>query len=516
MEQVHMALSAMSRRRIAALLSAASVSCWTAFAVPARADDDFSAQDLRIAAGQNVDRHIELGIGRSLIVELPSDASELFVSNPQVANAVVRSTRKIYLIAAASGQTTVFAMDKTGRKIAVLDVRVGRDMDELRRILNKAIPDNDVHVSTINDTVILTGTVASAMEAQMANDIARAFVGYTAVGGNASGGGQGSTTISLGSTQIVNGQLVNSLVIRGGDQVMLRVTVAEVRRNVIKQLGISPTGSWTGNTAGSGIFNNTPTGASVPATTLVPGGNPFNFVGYGALALSNRSHSLSAYIQAFEKDGVAHILAEPTVTAISGESAKFTVGGTVPVATQSSITNNTCTVSTTLMPYGVTLNFTPTVLSQGRISLHLATEVTEIDPLSGVASACSNTVGFTTRKNETTVELPSGGSIMSAGLIQQKNTQVMAGLPGLMNLPILGALFRSRDYQRQESELVVIVTPYIAKSVSPDQIARPDDGLVDASDPQAMFLGRVNQTYSSAPSPAAMQDFKGQVGFIQD
>jgi pilus assembly protein CpaC len=507
-----MALSAMTRNRISTLLGVAAVWGLAMAAGPARADEEASLQDLRIQAGQNIDHHVDLGLGRSIIVDLPSDASELFVSNPQVANAVVRSARKIYLIAAASGQTTVFAMDKNGQKIAVLDVRVGRDMDELRRILNKAIPDNDVHVSTINDTVILTGTVASAMEAQMANDIARAFVGYTAVGGSASGGGQGSTTISLGSTQIVNGALVNSLIIRGGDQVMLRVTVAEVQRNIIKQLGISPSGTWS---TGFGLLNNTPEGASLPATALA-GGNPFTAFGYGGLGYINKSHSLSAFVQAFEKDGVAHILAEPTVTAISGESAKFTVGGTIPIATQSSITGNTCTVSTTLMPYGVTLNFTPTVLAQGRISLHLATEVTEVDPLSGVPSACSNTVGFTTRKNETTVELPSGGSIMSAGLIQQKNTQVMAGVPGLMNLPILGALFRSRDYQRQESELVVIVTPYIAKTLSPDQIARPDDGLVDASDPQSMFLGRVNQTYSSRPSPTAIQDYKGQVGFIQD
>jgi pilus assembly protein CpaC len=236
------------------------------------------------------------------------------------------------------------------------------------------------------------------------------------------------------------------------------------------------------------------------------------------MAIGNKSGSLTAYIQAFEKDGVARVLAEPTVTAISGESAKFTAGGTVPIATASSFNTQTgaCTVTTTLMPYGVTLNFTPTVLSEGRISLHLATEVTEIDPLTGAPSACSNTLGFTTRKNETTVELPSGGSIMSAGLIQQQNRAVIAGLPGLMNLPVLGALFRSRDYERHESELVVIVTPYIAKTLPPDQIARPDDGLVDASDPQSMFLGRVNQIYSQQPQAQELQKFNAPVGFIQD
>jgi pilus assembly protein CpaC len=502
------------------LLSAAALLALETISPRARADDGGSLHELRIAAESDSPRQVNLGIGRSMIVDLPTDASEIFVSNPQVANAVVRSARRVYLIALASGETTVFALDKNGGKIAVLDVTVGRDMDELREILAKALPGNDIHVSAINDTVILTGTVGSALEAEMASKIANAFVGYTAVGGSATGGGSGSTTISLGSTTVVNGELVNSLVIRDEDQVMVRLTVAEVDRDIIKQLGISPNGGWSNS---SFTTNNMPAGSTQPAsfldTVTNSAGQARNVLGgYGGLALANKTGSLNAYIQAFEKDGVAHILAEPTVTAISGESATFTAGGTIPITSQSSINPQTgvCTITSTLTPYGVTLNITPTVLSAGRISLHLATEVTEVDPLTTIPSACTNNVGFTTRKNETTVELPSGGSIMSAGLIQQQSSQVIAGLPGLMNLPILGALFRSRDYQRQESELVVIVTPYIAKPLSPDQISRPDDGLVDATDPQSMFLGRVNQIYSSQPNPQAIQNFKGQVGFIQD
>ena len=514
-----MALLAAPRRGALRTALTTAVTLALAIAAPyAQAEEVGSLHDVRIAAGQPIARQIHLGIGNSVIVELPRDASEIFVSDPQIANAVVRSARRLYLIAESSGKTTVFAMDKGGNKIAVIEVNVGRNMDELRQILARALPGNDIHVETINDTVILTGTVASAVEAQKASDIASAFVGYTVVGGNTSGGGQGSTTISLGAPQIVNGTLINSLVIRGGEQVMLRVTVAEVQRDIVKQLGISPTGSWSNFNFSS---YNAPQSATQPESFLTSAGNvagQLGFGGAGGFALRNAAGSLNAYIQAFEKNGVARILAEPTVTAISGESAKFTAGGTIPITSQSSIDPKTgiCTVSTTLTPYGVTLNFTPTVLSEGRISLHLATEVTEVDPNNSVQFACSNGVGFTTRKNETTVELPSGGSIMSAGLLQQINKQTIAGVPGLMNLPVLGTLFRSRDYQRQESELVVIVTPFIAKTLPPDQIARPDDGLADATDPQSMFLGRVNQIYSAQPHPGAMQTFSGRVGFIQD
>ncbi len=224
-------------------------------------------------------------------------------------------------------------------------------------------------------------------------------------------------------------------------------------------------------------------------------------------------------VNAFERNGVAHMLAEPTVVAISGESAKFTAGGQIPISTGSTMDKSTgvCTVSTVLQNYGVSLNFTPTVLSEGRISLHLATEVSEPDSTHAQDHlACANQIGFRTRTNETTVELPSGGSIVTAGLIQENHQQAIQGIPALMNLPILGALFRSRDYQRDESELMIIVTPYIAKTLRPDEIARPDDGLTDPSDPQAVFLGRLNRIYSTADNPELIHNFKGHVGFIND
>jgi pilus assembly protein CpaC len=164
----------------------------------------------------------------------------------------------------------------------------------------------------------------------------------------------------------------------------------------------------------------------------------------------------------------------------------------------------------------VTLRFSPVVLSEGRILLHLATEVTEIDTQTAATVFGTLVPGFLTRKNETTVEIPSGGSIASAGLLQTTSRQVINGLPVLLDLPVLGALFRSRDYQRQETELMIIVTPYIVKPVKPNEIARPTDGFTDSTDPQAWLLGRVNQLYASPGNPQAITDYKGPVGFIQD
>jgi pilus assembly protein CpaC len=455
-------------------------------------------------------RRLTLAVGKSSIIDLPADASEVFIGNPLVANAVVRSARKMFVMGVANGQTTIFALDKAGRQIATLELTIGRDTSELSAILSTALPHNDIHVQTVDDTVILTGTVDSAIDAQKANDIALAFVNYTAVGGgNASGGSGSGSAISFGTTQVVSGRLINALTIRERDQVMLKVQVVEVQRAVLKQLGVSINGAWSsgggwGGSGGTSAQNGLPAligGASV-AANFASGGSNF-----------------SSVVSAFERNGVAHVLAEPTVTAISGESARFTAGGSIPVATGGAVdsVSGRCTVSTSLQNYGVQLNFTPTVLSEGRISLHLATEVTEPNASNLGQGPCGGAaIGFRTRTNETTVELPSGGSIVTAGLIQQTSKQAIAGLPGLMNLPILGTLFRSRDYQRDETELMIIVTPFITKTLRPDQIVKPDDGLADASDPQAVFLGRLNRVYSTADNPELVHNFRGRVGFIND
>ncbi len=239
------------------------------------------------------------------------------------------------------------------------------------------------------------------------------------------------------------------------------------------------------------------------------------------LNYAGNRNSLSATLSAFESNGVAHTIAEPNVTAVSGETAKLQAGGTIPIL-QSSTTATTAfgipTCNYIQQQYGVSLNFTPTVLSGGRISLHVSTQVVEPDPsvATPTTGACGSIPGFRQRQNETTVELPSGGSIVSAGLVQQSSQQTLAGTPGLFNLPILGALFRSRQYQRNETELMVIVTPFLSKSLSADQVSKPDDGFTDPTDPQAILLGRMNRIYSRADNPALAKQYRGRVGFIND
>ena len=292
--------------------------------------------------------------------------------------------------------------------------------------------------------------------------------------------------------------MINALTIRGADQISLHVTIAEIRREIIKQLGV--------NLSGSG-----PNGSF----TL---DNPFAINGAvatseGTLNWFKGTGNLSATLQAFERQGVAHTLAEPTVTAVSGETAKFLAGGTISIL--NSVTcQPTCQYGFIQQPYGVTLNFTPVVLSPGRIQLRIATEVTDIDYSTQITYSGISIPGFRTRNNTTTVELPSGGSIASAGLISTQTQQAINGFPALMNVPVLGALFRSRDYQRNETELLITVTPYIVHAVDPSQVVRPDQNFQDASDPQTWFLGRVNRIYSTSQTLQPMPGYAGKIGFI--
>jgi pilus assembly protein CpaC len=450
------------------------------------------------SGGSALARRITMGVGKSIIVDLPRDASEIFVGNPKVANAVVRSTRKLYIIGMENGQTSVYALDQQGRQIAMLEISIGRDIGELQQILKAAMPTSSISARTVNDTIILTGSVESAQQAQRAWDIAQGFVK------RANNGSAGTT----------DGMVVNSLVIRGRDQVMLKVTVAEIRRDIAKQLGLTSStlsGTWGTFTQFNPFGINGVLAQSASGTAT-------------ALTLQNPSNSLNGTLQAFERYGVSRILAEPTVTAVSGEAAKFTAGGEFPIpgpaaaclSTSNTASTSVCSGGAIYKPFGVTLNFEPVVLSEGRILLRIATEVTEIDSSRSVTIQGTTVPSLRTRKNETTVELPSGGSIASAGLLQTTSQQVINGLPGLMNLPILGTLFRSRDYQRQETELIIVVTPYVAKATAANELVRPDDGFAEASDPQTWLLGRVNRLYATPNNPQAVQNYRGRVGFIQD
>lgn len=513
--------SSRKSKRLARLILCGLFAAFGASMLPA--ESYAGRQPLVEGAGAGITQQISMGVGKSVIVDLPQDAAEIFIGNPKVANAVVRSARKLYIIGTAEGQTTVFALDAKGRQIARLEVSIGADVGNLERILKEALPTSSITTASVGNAVILRGHVDSAEDAQRAVDIAQAFVkpadgvsspssfshggSLAASGGGLQGLGQSGGS-SASSSQVRHDQVINSLIIRGRDQVMLKVSVAEVRRDIAKQLGV--TSSAWGALTQYNPFGISGVLAANPATGLPT-----------SLTFQNPTNTINATLEAFERYGVSRILAEPTVSAISGENAKFTVGGQVPIpsapvcATNGTVTN--CSPGgVTYQPYGVTLNFSPVVMSDGRIVMHIATEVTELDYQKSATIQGVTVPGLRTRKNETTVEVPSGGSIASAGFLQTTSTQVINGLPGAMNLPILGALFRSRDYQRNETELMIIVTPYLIKATAAKELPKPDDGFADASDPQAWLLGRMNRLYASPNNPEALKNFKGNVGFIQD
>ena len=475
-------------------LNAARIACLAmsllgAFATSASAQQP-PARQTETRANAPV-RKLTLPLGKSVIIDLPRDAAEIFVGDPKVVEAVVRSARKIYIIGAAKGQTSVYAIDGQGAPISEIQISIGRDVSELEEILRTAMPKSSITAKAVENTIILGGTADTAADAKQADDIANGFLAQISAGGGV-------------------GSIVNSITVRGRDQVMLKVTIAEVQRNVMKQLGVKDAiarGAW-----GAWTMNN-PMGAN--SQPLTSGG--LSLGGYPALsAAGSTANGLAAQIQAYERNGVARVLAEPAVTAVSGESAKFTVGGEVPVPQSESCTAGVCTIGISFKPYGVVLNFTPLVLGEGRILLRVATEVTEIDPSTTISFRDISVPSFRSRKNETSVEIPSGGSMVTAGLIQTTGKHSINGLPGLMNLPILGALFRSRDYQRSETEMMIVVTPYLVRPVSPQEVARPTDNLSDPTDPQGMMLGRVNRLYATTENPQIIKNFKGKVGFIAD
>jgi pilus assembly protein CpaC len=298
----------------------------------ALAGDGATPNSYVVGAGE-ARKTLQLGVGRSVIVDLPQDATEIFVGDPKVANAVVRSARRLYVAAVANGQTTIFALAADGSKIAAIEVTVGRDIGELQELLNVALPGNDITVKTVADSIILMGSVASAGEAQKALDIASGFVGTSVLGGasnapQAAPAAGTSMQVSVApSGTPLTGKVINSLTIRGLDQVSVRVTISEIRRDIVKQLGVS----MTGKSGANSFVTDTPFSVngveSATAATL----------GWTAAGMN-----LTATLQAFERQGVARTIAEPTVTAVSGESAKFLAGGTIPIPNGDSCSNGAC------------------------------------------------------------------------------------------------------------------------------------------------------------------------------
>lgn len=502
-----------SRGRTLGLLAAVVLSAGAMLAaagsVPAEAGDT----SVRSTAGA---QRVKLGLNKSLVIDLPQDAYDILVANPSVADAVTRTARRIYLFGKQVGETNIFVFGANGEQIANLDLAIERDVAGLEEYLERFVPNSDIKVELLNDNVVLSGTVETPLDAARAVQLARAFV----TGGEATTGQYAQTAAAPtdgGGVDINNpdserqqSAIINLLKIVGEDQVTLKVTVAEVSRIVMKQLGVNMITSGTSDGISWNTFTDGISGLGKQMSSYQ--------LNVGA-ALG--STTLNSYLNAMEQAGVMKTLAEPTLTAISGEKAIFRVGGEFNLVTGQDVDeDDKITYEVEKVEYGIGLEFQPTVLSPGRISLKIRTSVSEPTTEGSVAMGSggqnngTNMISIRKRLADTTVELPSGGSMMIAGLVRDEIRQVSAGIPGLTKLPVLGTLFRSRDFVRNESELVIIVTPYLARPVARQQLARPDDNFNAASDGAGIFLGRVNRVYGTMQTDKPNGRYHGVVGFI--
>jgi pilus assembly protein CpaC len=462
---------------------------------------------MRISAEEALGSNpVYLGVNKSMVIDLPAPAGDVLVSNPQIADAVLRTSTRLYLIGASLGQASVFLFDNAGAQIANFDIYVEADLSALNQLLAEAIVDGYVRAEAINGSIVLRGQVASSTDASRAVEITSKMIAASPVTVTSGSSVNGAASATSETFDPADGPgIVNLLTITGEEQVALKVTIAEVQRDVIKQLGINVNANYdsgdfqigTDAAGASGGFSPLPASLGVNATA-----------GEVGIGFSSGDFSIEATLRALDETDMIRTLAEPTLTAVSGETADFLAGGEFPFVT--GIEPDTGIATVEFKQFGVQLAFTPVVLSAGRISLKVRAEVSEI---TGITT--SGTPILSARRAETTVEQPSGGAFVIAGLMQESTQQTAGGFPGLQRIPILGALFSSKSFLNSETELVMIITPYLVKPTSPKALARPDDNMFPTNDAEQYFLNRLTKVYGTdgqVPGGAA----SAQVGFTFD
>ncbi|HKT16647.1 MAG TPA: type II and III secretion system protein family protein [Stellaceae bacterium] len=414
---------------------------------------------------------IRIDVGKGDLIKLDRNADTVFVADPKIADVRVKTPRLIYIFGKGPGETSLYAVDAEQHVITNKSVVVTRDTARLQAALDQLIPNNAVQVKNVDGELVLTGRVKSPAEAEDARRLARPFVED-------------------------DKQLINHIAVDAPNQVNLRVRVAEVQHNVIKELGIN----WD-NAFNFGAF----TLGFATGHPVIPPGSLFNsqFInlrnpGIGGTTNSffgtarTSSVSVNAVIDALNQNGLVNILAEPNLTSVSGETASFLAGGEFPIPVpQSNGTGTTITVE--YKPFGVALAFTPVILADGRISMRVRPEVSQISSTGQVQINGFNIPALTTRRAETTIELASGQTFALGGLLQNNIADTVNKVPGLGELPVLGPLFRSTQFQRNESELVILVTPYLVRPVSEQRLATPSDGYTPPNDLDMVLDGKTQR-----------------------
>lgn len=430
---------------------------------------------------------VELEVNKGVLVRLPRPASAVFVANPAFADITVKSPTLVYVMGKRTGVTSLFALDANDAVLADVSLVVSHNLADLRLSIRTLLPDTQLEAHSVPGGLLLTGLVNSAREAEEARRIGNRFLAE-------------------------NEALINQILVVGPNQVNLRVRIAEVSRTVLKKLGFNFD---LLGTVGSFAFGLATGGTFTAAGAIASGAQIANNGAFGA-SYSGGSFDANSVIDALEDEGLVTLLAEPNLTALSGETASFLAGGEFPVP----IAQDDGRITVAFKSFGVSLSFTPTILSNDRISLKVLPEVSSLSSSGAVTLNGITIPALSTRRASTTVELASGQSFAIAGLLQADGNQTINEFPGLANIPILGALFRSTNFKRSETELVIIVTPYLVRPVSTAALAVPTDGFEIPDDYDRVFKGETRRqtpaTTQRAPQISELDEFDGSGDFDID
>ncbi len=427
-----------------------------------------------------VSSKISVSVNRAIVVESDRPFAELSVANPAIADIASLSDRSIYVLGKTPGATTLTIFDQDGRLVANVDVRVSPDIAEFKERLAEILPNEPIEVRTANDGIVLSGRVSGSRKVARAMELAERYA---------------------------PGKVTNLMMVGGSQQVMLQVRFAEMQRSVAKSLGSSvgidggPVGN--GVAIGTGGYGVTTGGLS--SSTGSTGAIGIGF-GIGGLAVN-------VLIEALESKGMARTLAEPNIVAISGQTANFLAGGEYPVPVQSDNASGTVTVD--YRPFGVELNFMPTVIDGDLINLELETTVSSIDKDTSFTSSTGLAIAaFKVRRASTTVEMRDGQSFAIAGLLQDDFSDLSGQVPWLGDVPILGALFRSAEFQRKQTELVIIVTPHLVTPTSSNALALPTDRMRIPTEAELFLTGRTEG--AARGSSITQLGFEGSAGYVME
>ncbi len=461
------------------------------FAITATAVSQGGAQSLTVMQGE-VSTALQVPMNRAVVVEAENPFAELSIANPGIADISTLSDRTIYVLGKAPGRTTLTLLGPDGRLITNVEVQVTPDIAEFKERLRQILPGEPIEVRTANDGIVLSGVVSSIARLDRAIDLANRYA---------------------------PGRVSNLMVVGGTQQVMLKVRFAEVQRSVLKNLSaglnIIEAGSDASISAASG------SGALVPGTSL--GGSDSTVLnldnsafGQFGVGFEVGSVAFGVLLEALETKSLVRTLAEPNLTALSGQEASFLAGGEYPIP----ITDTDGSVTIEYKPFGVQLSFTPRVVDGHRINLELNAAVSAIDVGTSVTASGISVNGFTRRETQTTVEMLDGQSFAIAGLLQDDFNDAAAQVPWLGDVPILGALFRSSSYERNQSELVVIITPHLVTPTRGEALALPTDRVRPPTESELFLFGKTagsaNRPRTGAAAEVAKQDFTGSYGYVME